>query len=47
MEPTQNLWADNLPDADKSMGSTPGVETPLTPDEPDLLGDRNFRSDRT
>jgi hypothetical protein len=26
--------ADILPDADKSMGSTPGAETPSTPDEP-------------
>jgi hypothetical protein len=26
-----------LPDADKSMGPTPEVETPLLPDEPDVL----------
>jgi hypothetical protein len=26
-----------LPDADKSTGSTPGVETPVTPDEPEVL----------
>jgi hypothetical protein len=29
--------ADILPDADKSMGSTPGVETPSTPDGPVVL----------
>jgi hypothetical protein len=37
IEPPQNPRADILPDADKSMGSTPGVKTPFPPDGPDVL----------
>jgi hypothetical protein len=33
----RNLRADMLQHVDKSMGPTPGVETPVTPDGPDVL----------
>jgi hypothetical protein len=37
MKPIQNSRADNMTRLEKSMGPTPGLETPVTSDEADVL----------